>query len=235
MALSNIVLLSQIAGYVIASILSLCIIVPMSLHQDEFRGHCLLFSTGVWQETDGQFKVDWASQAYCNYTIFVGVILFLLSIIQIYRLSVFLYKGTDSSFLSAFIDVVSSVNMCGMTIIAALMITLGFMVWCQNMTQRFPSCELAAGQAIDIHDGIDTSGFYIELATAQFGAWGSFTTWVGLSVFALLKLCRYHQLENIRVSMYRERQRLINENAESPGSSLGRESTTSTQPLASTE
>lgn len=107
MALSNIVLLSQIAGYVIASILSLCIIVPMSLHQDEFRciffsldffikhvktllfgcfrGHCLLFSTGIWQETDGQFKVDWASQAYCNYTIFVGVILFLLSIIQIYR------------------------------------------------------------------------------------------------------------------------------------------------------
>lgn len=31
-------------------------------------------------------------------------------------------------------------------------------------------------------------------------------------------------MENIRVSMYRERQRLICENAESPGSSLGRES-----------
>jgi hypothetical protein len=37
MALSNIVLISQIAGYVIAFILSLCIVVPMSLHQDEFR------------------------------------------------------------------------------------------------------------------------------------------------------------------------------------------------------
>lgn len=61
----------------------------------------------------------------------------------------------------------------------------------------------------------------------QFGVWGSFASWVGLCVFALLKLCRYHQLENIRVSMYRERQKLINENAESPGSSLGRESTTS--------
>lgn len=35
--------------------------------------------------------------------------------------------------------------------------------------------------------------------------------WVGLTVFALLKLCRYHQLENMRVSMFRERQRLINE------------------------
>lgn len=56
-----------------------------------------------------------------------------------FRCSVYMYKGTDSSFLSAFIDVVSSMILCGMTIIAALMITLGFAVWCQNMTLRFPS------------------------------------------------------------------------------------------------
>lgn len=37
MALSNILLLSQIAGYVIAFILSVCIVVPMSLHQDDFK------------------------------------------------------------------------------------------------------------------------------------------------------------------------------------------------------
>ena len=30
---------------------------------ENIQGHCLLFSTGKWQETDGQFKVDWASQA----------------------------------------------------------------------------------------------------------------------------------------------------------------------------
>ena len=60
-----------------------------------FRGHCLLFSTGVWQEGDGQFKVDWASQAYCNYTIFVGVVLFVVSAVQVYRMSLYLYKGTD--------------------------------------------------------------------------------------------------------------------------------------------
>ncbi|GLV40617.1 uncharacterized protein CBL_04419 [Carabus blaptoides fortunei] len=232
MALGNIVLLCQIAGYVIASILSLCIVVPMSLHQDEFRGHCLLFSTGVWEETNGQFNVDWASQAYCNYTIFVGLMLFIVSVVQIYRFSVYLYKGTDSSFLSAFIDCVSSMVLCGMTIIAALMITLGFAVWCQYMTLRFPSCDIAAGKAIDKQDGIDTIAFHIELGTAQFGVWGSFACWVGLSVFALLKLCRYHQLENIRVSMYRERQRLINETADSPGSSLGRESTSSQQTAA---
>ena len=44
----------------------------------------------------------------------------------------------------------------------------------------------------------------------QFGAWASWTCWVGLSVFAVLKLVSQHQLRNLRVSMFRERQRLIN-------------------------
>lgn len=227
MALRNILLISQIAGYVIAFIFSLCVFIPMSLQQDEFSGHCLLFSTGIWQESDGQLKVTWASQGYCNYTIFVGILLFLVSAVQIYRLSIYLYKGIDSSFFSAFIDVLSSIILCSLTIIAALMITLGFMSWCDVMTQRFQSCELAAGQEIDKADKINTAYFYIELGTAQFGVWGSFTIWVGLTVCAVLKLCRYHQLENIRVSMYHERQKLINENANSPGGSLGRESNVS--------
>ena len=44
-------------GYVCAFLLSLVICVPMSMHQDQFKGRCLLFSTGEWQEKDGQFKV----------------------------------------------------------------------------------------------------------------------------------------------------------------------------------
>lgn len=44
----------------------------------------------------------------------------------------------------------------------------------------------------------------------QFGAWASWTCWVGLAVFAVLKLVSQHQLRNLRVSMFRERQRLIN-------------------------
>lgn len=55
------------------------------------------------------------------------------------------------------------------------------------------------------------------MGTAQFGAWASWACWVGLTVFAVLKLCRYHQLENMRVSMYRERQRLINGSNSSAG------------------
>lgn len=120
-----------------------------------------------------------------------------------------MYRNEDSSFLSAFVDVVASITLTIVTLIDAVIVTLGFMTWCQNMTKRFPSCELAAGNDIDKADGIDTSDFHIELGAAQFGIWSSLSVWVGLSVFAVLKLLRYHQLENMKVSMYRERQRLI--------------------------
>ena len=34
---------------------------------------------------------------------------------------------------------------------------------------------------------------------------------MGLTVFSVVKLCKYHQQENMRVSMAKERKRLINE------------------------
>lgn len=212
---TNIILYIQVTGYCIAAILSLCITIPMSMHQDNFKGNCLLFSTGDWRAEDGQFVVSWASQAYCNFTIFVGVVMFVISATQIYRLSVFIYKGKDSSFFSAFVDVISSVFMCSMTLTAALFITLGFNTWCRQMTLRFEHCaDATENQIFPVStkgDTIDQSGFYMQLFTAQFGVWLSWATWCGLVVFAVLKLCRYHQQENIRVSMAKERKRLINE------------------------
>jgi len=206
---TNIILYIQLAGYCIAGLLSLCITIPMSMHQDNFKGHCLLFSTGKWGELDGQFYVDWASQAYCNYTIFVGVIMLVLSATQIYRFSKFLYRGKDCSFLAAFLDVISSFLMCSMTLLAALFITLGFNIWCDQM--RFEVCADATENDIDKKDGIDTKGFYMQLFAAQFGVWLSWTVWMGLTVFSVVKLCKYHQQENMRVSMAKERKRLINE------------------------
>lgn len=75
-------------------------------------------------------------------------------------------------------------------------------------------CETADGQNITKEElNIKTSGFYIELGLSQFGAWGSFAIWVGLCVFALLKLINNHQMRNMKVSMYLERQRLMNQDA----------------------
>ena len=188
----------------------------ITLTLDVLQGHCLLFTTGEWREKDGQFVVDWASQAYCNFTIFVGVVMFVISATQVYRHSMFLYKNKDSSFFSAFIDVISSIFMCrlddifiprifitmitvSMTLTAALFITLGFNVWCGEMTRRFENCADATENDIDRAEGIDPKGFFMQMFTAQFGIWLSWAIWVGLTVFALLKLCRYHQQENIRV------------------------------------
>lgn len=220
MALSNVLLLSQIAGHVIAFILSLCIFVPLSVHLHQFNHHCLLFTTGDWREDDGLFDAQWASQGYCNFPTVTGILAFLISGIEIYRLTRIVLKQEEPSFLSLFLGVFFGIILLAMTVLSAIMITFGFIVWCSQMTQRFPSCEIAAGQNITKEDQkISTSGFYIEMGTAQFGAWGSFAIWVGLSVFALLKLINNHQMRNMKVSMYLERQRLMNEDAAGEGSS----------------
>lgn len=105
MALSNVLVLSQITGHVIAFILSLCIFVPLSLHLQNFKyiinksfnhkstiifyfflsGHCLLFTTGNWREDNGLFDAQWANQVFCSFPIATGVLLFLISSVEIYR------------------------------------------------------------------------------------------------------------------------------------------------------
>ena len=206
---SSMVLYIQLGSYVVALIMSLIICIPMSMHQEQFKGHCLLFSTGQWRETDGQFVVAWASQAYCNFIIFVAVIMFVISLTQIIRYCKFLYRGKDSSFLSAFIDVIVSIFMTAMVLTASLFVTLGFQKWCGEMTRRFHSCPDAAANDIDKAEKIDMSGFYFQLSTAQFGVWLSFTIWGGIVTASMLKLCRYHHAENLRVSMAKERKRYV--------------------------
>ncbi|XP_073818577.1 transmembrane protein 179-like [Musca autumnalis] len=210
MALANVLRLSQITGHVIILILALCVVVPLSFNIHDFCGHCLLFTTGKWREEDGMFDPKWASSDFCNFPLVTGILMFIISSIQIYR---YARMKDEESFLALFVDVVLSIWMLAMSIISSIMITLGFIVWCDGMTERFPTCEITAGQNI-IHantDNIDNSGFYIEMGTAQFGAWGAFAINVGIGVIALLKLINNHQVRNIKVSMYLERQRLVNQ------------------------
>lgn len=172
--------------------------------------HCLLFTTGNWRVEDGMFDVRWASNDFCNFPIATGFILMIISILQVYR---YARMKEEPSFLALFIDVVMGIWMLAFSIISAMFITLGFIVWCDGITERLPSCEIAAGQNI-IHgdkESIDTSGFYMEMGTAQFGAWALFAVCVGISVIALLRVIHNHQVRNIKVSMFLERQRLVNQ------------------------
>lgn len=54
----------------------------------------------------------------------------------------------EASFIALFIDVVLGIWMLAMSILSAIFITLGFIVWCDSMTERFPSCAISAGQNI---------------------------------------------------------------------------------------
>jgi len=121
-------LVVQATGYLCAFLLSLCVCVPMAMHQEHFKGRCLLFSTGEWQETDGKLKVLWASQAYCNFTIFVAVVMFVVSLGQFVRMVKYLVRGTDASFFAAFVDVIAAAFLCAVTLIAAVFVTGGFRV-----------------------------------------------------------------------------------------------------------
>ncbi|XP_055388234.1 transmembrane protein 179 isoform X2 [Condylostylus longicornis] len=168
MGLSNILILSQIAGYVIILILSLCIFIPIYLQVSDFNGHCLLFANGTWREDDGLFDVKWPSKVFCNFPMATGAFLFFFAIFQIYRFAHLAYNQKDTSFIGLFLDVAFGIVMLFLIVISAVFITVGFIFWCSAMTERFPSCEIAAGQNITKeNEKVDTSRFYIEMGTAQ--------------------------------------------------------------------
>lgn len=176
---------------------------------------------GDWDELDGLYHIKSTTAAYCNFPIFTSFFVFTVSLVQIYRFSRLAYKKEEAKFLGLFLDVCFGTLMFIMTIVSAFFITLGFMRFCNAMTRSFQTCGQAAGQNIT-EDAmkIDTSGFYVEMGTAQFGIWGSFAACVIVGVVACLKLINEHQMQNMKVSMYLERQRLVHGETSSLADSL---------------
>jgi len=201
--------LSQSAGYTVTFILSLCVLIPMSIHLTNFKGHCALFTTGTFIEDDGRFDPNWASCFYCGLTIFVGVLTLITSSVQLIRMIRLMNHGEDSSFLSAFIDTLVALILSLLVLTDAIIVTVGFSSWCTSVTQRFDSCETASSVMIIGKDsGINSSGFFIQLGSVQFGIWTALVCWVLLLVLAARKLFVYHERENMIISMARERQRI---------------------------
>lgn len=95
MALQNVRLLSQSAGYCVTIILSLCVAIPMIINEASFKGNCLLFTTGEFIAGDGSFDPEWGSNFYCGFTLFVGIASLTISFIQLVRMAAFLCQGTD--------------------------------------------------------------------------------------------------------------------------------------------
>ena len=78
-------------------------------------------------------------------------------------------KNKVPSFLGLFTDVLlCGIFMISFPLLSAIIITLGFISWCSDITERFPSCDMAAGQNItENKENINTTGFYFEIVTSQ--------------------------------------------------------------------
>ncbi|UYV80456.1 hypothetical protein LAZ67_19000220 [Cordylochernes scorpioides] len=260
MGLQNTMVLCQATGYVVALVLATCLLVPMGINQAKFRGHCLLYTTGTFRESDGNLVPHWASSFHCILPMVVGVLSAAAAMVQVVRMGHFLFHNLNrsvstqswrkltevqhcfhSTFLSAFLDAIVCLLLGVLVFGTAVSFTVGYSVWCHTVMERFPTCDNAALTEIDTDDNISTLNFYLEIGAAQtdgeqlhrelsqvvilwnfltlvvsvprvllqFGIWGSFVTWVFLSVLACWKLAQYHERERIIVSMARERRRII--------------------------
>jgi len=154
------------------------------------------------------FQVDWASQAYCNYAIFVGVVSCVTCFYFAVRSYHYLKKDTDASFFAAFCEVLAEGFLSVLSLVSALIITFGFKRWCDEMSRRFERCSDATGH-ISNDEHVDSSDFFFHMSLCQAGMWLTFVGVFTGFAFSTLKLCRYHARENVRVSMARERRRLI--------------------------
>lgn len=212
MGLGNILLLSQIIGYIFGAIFSLFTFPPIAVSQQHFDDHCILFSTGYLNVTiGGRYVVNaWSLGSQCGFAIFVGIQLMGISIWQSIRLSMHAINGTDSSFLMTCITLLVNLLMNIMLLASAITVTDGYKVWCAAIQNAGESCEFAGYAHEFFADGnITPEGFNIDWGIAQFGLWTSWILYTILLIFSLIKICKLHKQENILHSLTRERQRLL--------------------------
>ncbi|GAB6024959.1 hypothetical protein CHUAL_010060 [Chamberlinius hualienensis] len=208
MSLLRLLIHGQLTVCALSLLLSLCLIIPIGLHETNFGGHCILFSNGTRNES-GYLNVTWASSAPCHYSLVVGLLMLAASLFMGNRLAKYLYRSSEGTFFTSFVDLVISSCLTVMTMVSAIVITLGFKAYCDTIISGYQSCAGASVQGIDKYDLESLSSFYLQMGTAQFGAWSTWVCCVALTVCSLLRSCWHHQTENLKASMAKERQRLL--------------------------
>ena len=100
MALDNLIF-AQCILYFLSFVFGFIAVVPLSENTEDFRGKCLLFTRGIWQNENitvskQRFIVEeWGPESSCSFITFVGIASLILSAVQAWRLLFFLCKGHD--------------------------------------------------------------------------------------------------------------------------------------------
>lgn len=197
------------AGYSVCIILGISFLVSLSTHLYSFKNHCLLFSTGKYED-NGDFSPDWATPGYCMFALLVAAVSVLVASYQLVKTSVMLYKGTRKTFAITFKLASSALLMVFLVLVSGILVSAGFSVWCDAVEERFSKgCEAAASSMTIANDtqNIEVKGFFTVLETSQFSIWSSLVVWVFVLTISGRMLFVAHELANIRISMARERRR----------------------------
>ncbi|XP_078062600.1 transmembrane protein 179-like isoform X1 [Mustelus asterias] len=218
MEIQNKLLSAQCCAYLLAQVFSLFVVVSLAQNGRDFQGKCLLFSQAFWREENAtgshisRFVVkEWGPPAACQFCTFVGIFTLSLCGVQAWRTLFYLCKGHDDTFFSAFLNLLLSCSVLFLTIVASVMISVGFNIWCDVVTDHgnMPlSCEEI--QSTNLHLDVDTSAFYIHFRLAQFGLWSVWTVWVLLCVLSFLKVYRNYKRKELARCLSREKELLLN-------------------------
>ncbi|XP_041352820.1 transmembrane protein 179-like [Gigantopelta aegis] len=216
MGLGNIMVLGQVIAFLMSFIFSFFIFVPISVNLNEFNGNCLLYASGTWNTSKGSSYltgISWGPSSACNFSVFVGVVVMLLSCFYIVWHSMYLCRGIDSSWLAAFLTCILCIVISIILFASALTVSVGFKEWCHLLTlpeAQIESCE--DGQYLIFLPPtlkIDTSQYYTEMEMAQFGLWTTWICWVIVSMMSVIRMYSFNREEAFLTSMDRERQRLL--------------------------
>ncbi|XP_029453268.1 transmembrane protein 179 [Rhinatrema bivittatum] len=216
----NTFLFAQCIFHCLAFLFSFIAVVPLAENGDDFQGRCPLFTQGMWLSVNvtaerQRFTVDeWGPESACRFSVFAALLAVLVAAVQAWRTLFQLSKGHDDSFFYAFLNLLISSFVVFVIFIASTIVSVGFNMWCDAITEKgsMPnSCEEL--QDIDLELNLDNSSFYDQFATAQFGLWAAWLTWLAVTVLAFLKVYHNYRQEDLLDSLIHEKELLIGRSA----------------------
>lgn len=221
MELDRRLLLAHCTVHALSICAGLLVVVPMALNGSAFKGRCALFSSGFWtgdyrevlweeQQTKTHLVVHWGPLSACQFATFVGIFTVLYGAVQGWRSLFYLHGKHDDTLFSSFMTMLLSVCMFFLSGGASAILSLGFVTWCDTVTdhnkQPF-SC--AEAESVPLYLDVDTSSFYTELSLAEISLWGVTALWLSQSILAVLRLYHSHSQSMSRACLLREKQCLL--------------------------
>uniref|UniRef100_UPI00398ED05D transmembrane protein 179-like n=1 Tax=Pristiophorus japonicus TaxID=55135 RepID=UPI00398ED05D len=209
-------LFAQCILYFLAFLFGFIAVLPLWENGSDFRGKCLLFTRGMWQNENitvekQRFVVDeWGPESACQFPTFIGLFTALFSAIQAWRLLFYLCKGHDDTFFATFLNLLVSTFLVFLIFVASTLVTVGFNMWCDAITENGSvpnSCEELQDTDLELH--LDNSSFYDQFAIIQFGLWAGWVAWMAITILAFLKVYDNYRQEDLLDSLVHEKELLL--------------------------